>query len=205
MERIYSGYFHPKSMEKDIYKEKSMKAESKVVDTQKLSEKLLQELMRAVYAGGRVFVFAYSAKAVTAVLLASRKWSTIRFALFDATRLFLRRDTIRFGCFMGCLVGSFRMTEALLRLTCSYYVCQRGQYFIAGGVAGLSIYLDAKNRRKTLATYLFVRACHVYLQYLTSVGCIPTFKYTSEVLFSLCHAPIMYAFILEPGLLPRVT
>lgn len=62
------------------------------------------------------FVFAYGTKAFTAVLLASRKWSSIEYGYADAVRLLLRSDTIRFGAFFGSLVGIFRLTEIAARI-----------------------------------------------------------------------------------------
>lgn len=62
------------------------------------------------------FVFAYGTKAFTAVLLASRKWSSIEYGYADAVRLLLRADTIRFGAFFGSLVGIFRLTEIAARI-----------------------------------------------------------------------------------------
>lgn len=62
-----------------------------------------------------VFLYAYGAKAFTALLLASRKWSSMEYGYVDAVRLLLRLDTIRFGAFFGSLVGVFHVTEIAAR------------------------------------------------------------------------------------------
>lgn len=150
-----------------------------------------------------VFLYAYGAKAFTALLLASRKFSSMEYGYVDAVRLLLRVDTIRFGAFFGSLVGVFRLTEVASRIA-------RGKkdernLAIAGAVSGLTLLVDSKARRNTISLYIFVRMLDVVGRHLTSTGVLPAWKYSSEFLFSASNSAIMYAFIFEPQLLPKVS
>ncbi|CAH0516182.1 unnamed protein product [Peronospora belbahrii] len=161
-----------------------------------------KDLKAACQAAVRAFVLAYGSKAFTAVLLASRKWSSLEYGYADAARLLLRKDTIRFGIFSGSLVGIFRVTELVTRAA-------RGgkrdavNLAISGAVAGLTLLLDSPSRRSTIALYIFVRMLDVVFRYLVSIGVLPTWRYSSEVLFAMSNAAIMYAFVVDPSLLPR--
>lgn len=155
------------------------------------------EIKREFYIS--VFAFAYGAKALTALLLASRKWNTLSYA--DAMRVLLKKDTLRFGAFLGTLVATFRFVEALGRIVRNKN--DHINHAIAGGVSGLALLIDSSSRRSTIALYIFIRALDVVGRTLTCSGYIPEWKYTSEVLFSLSNGPIMYALVFEPHLLPK--
>ncbi|GAB9474565.1 hypothetical protein Gpo141_00011685 [Globisporangium polare] len=160
-----------------------------------------RDLKSAFKAALRVFLYAYGAKAFTALLLASRKWSSMEYGYVDAVRLLLRLDTIRFGAFFGSLVGVFRVTEIAARNA-------RGKkdeknLAIAGAVSGLTLLVDSKDRRSTISLYIFVRMLDVVGRHLTSTGVLPAWEYSSEFLFALSNSAIMYAFIIQPQLLPK--
>ncbi|DBA03236.1 TPA: hypothetical protein N0F65_011595 [Lagenidium giganteum] len=162
---------------------------------------LRQELKSAVKAALKAFLYAYGAKAFTAMLMASRKWSSIEYGYADAVRLLLRADTIRFGAFSGSLVGLFRITEIVMRLA-------RGKkdatnLAVAGGVSGLALLIDSPSRRSTVAVYILVRMLDVLGRQLTADGVLPKYKYSSECLFALCNAIIMYAVVVDHTLLPK--
>lgn len=162
-----------------------------------------QDLLSAVRAAVRAFVYAYGAKAFTAVLLASRKWSSLEYGYADAARLLLRADTIRFGSFFGSLVGAFRLTELAARVA-------RGgardskNLALAGGVAGLALLVDSPSRRATISLYIFVRMLDVVARHLVAAGVVPEWPHSSEYLFAFSNVAIMYAFIVDPSLLPKV-
>uniref|UniRef100_M4BQZ6 Transmembrane protein 135 N-terminal domain-containing protein n=1 Tax=Hyaloperonospora arabidopsidis (strain Emoy2) TaxID=559515 RepID=M4BQZ6_HYAAE len=149
-----------------------------------------KDLEAAGQAAARAFVLAYGAKAFTAVLLASRKWSSLEYGYADAARLLLRRDTLRFGAFFGTLVGTFRITELAAR------AARGGQkdavnLAIAGAVSGSALLLDSPARRKTVSLYMFVRMVDVVCRHLTSIGVLPTWRYSSEMLFAMSNAAII--------------
>ncbi|CAI5712308.1 unnamed protein product [Hyaloperonospora brassicae] len=130
------------------------------------------DLEAACQAAARAFVLAYGAKAFTAVLLASRKWSSLEYGYADAARLLLRRDTLRFGAFFGTLVGTFRVTELAAR------AARGGQrdaitLAIAGFVSGSALLLDSPARRTTVSLYIFVRMVDVnYYQWICRIGAV---------------------------------
>lgn len=73
-----------------------------------------------------------------------------------------------------------------------------------GAVSGLTLLVDSKDRRSTISLYIFVRMLDVVGRHLTATGMLPAWKYSSEFLFSLSNSAIMYAFIMQPQLLPKV-
>lgn len=162
-----------------------------------------RDLASALRAAVRAFVYAYGAKAFTAVLLASRKWSSLEYGYADAARLLLRADTIRFGAFFGSLVGAFRVTELAARAARGG-VRDSKNLAIAGGIAGLALLVDSPARRSTIALYIFVRMLDVVARHLVAIGALPEWKHSSEYLFALSNVAIMYAFVVDPSLLPKV-
>lgn len=167
---------------------------------------ITDDLRSALYAALRAFILAYGAKAFTAVLLASRKWSSMEYGYANAVRLLLRIDTIRFGAFFGGLVALFRLTELAARVARGNDNSRgdRKNLALAGGVAGLALLIDSSSRRSTVSLYIFVRMLDVLGRHLTAIGAIPTYQYSSEMLFSLSNAPILYACLFDPSLLPEV-
>uniref|UniRef100_K3W753 Transmembrane protein 135 N-terminal domain-containing protein n=1 Tax=Globisporangium ultimum (strain ATCC 200006 / CBS 805.95 / DAOM BR144) TaxID=431595 RepID=K3W753_GLOUD len=160
-----------------------------------------RDVKAAFKAALRVFLYAYGAKAFTALLLASRKFSSLEYGYVDAVRLLLRVDTIRFGAFFGSLVGVFRLTEIAARLARAKK--DQTNLAIAGAVSGLTLLVDSKARRNTISLYIFVRFLDVVGRHLTATGVLPDWKYSPEFLFAASNSAIMYAFIFEPMLLPK--
>ncbi len=154
------------------------------------------ELRAAIKAALRAGVLAYGAKAFTAFLLASRRWHTGD-GYLHAIRLLLQRDTIRFGGFVSCFVASFRITE----LSSRHWRHKKDKWnlVLAGGISGLSLLVDAKHRRSTIALYLCVRMMEVYSRQFKGL------KYGAEWGFAISNAMIVYAFIVDPTLLPKVS
>ncbi|EEY65879.1 uncharacterized protein PITG_03408 [Phytophthora infestans T30-4] len=131
-----------------------------------------KDLEAACQAAARAFLLAYGAKAFTAVLLASRKWSSLEYGYADAARLLLKGDTLRFGAFFGSLVGIFRVTELAARAA-------RGgerdavNLAIAGAVSGSALLLDSPSRRSTISLYIFVRMLDVgYYHWICRIGAV---------------------------------
>ncbi|KAF4323676.1 hypothetical protein JM18_001271 [Phytophthora kernoviae] len=78
-----------------------------------------------------------------------------------------------------------------------------GTTSIAGAVSGSALLLDSPSRRSTISLYIFVRMLDVVCRHLMSIGVIPTWRYSSETLFAISNAAIMYAFVVDPSLLPK--
>ena len=112
-------------------------------------------------------------------------------------------DTIRFGAFMGALVGSFRMLELFFGLT--FQKRNRFTRALAGAGCGLALCIDSKARRSTIALYMCIRAMDVGAKYITEKGYITPPAHTPEILFAMSNSIIMYSFILEPQLMPTVS
>ncbi|CAI5726071.1 unnamed protein product [Peronospora effusa] len=131
-----------------------------------------KDLKAACQAAVRAFILAYGSKAFTAVLLASRKWSSLEYGYADAARLLLRGDTLRFGAFSGSLVGIFRLTELTTRAARGG-TRDAANLAIAGAVAGLALLLDSPSRRSTISLYIFVRMLDVgYYQWICRIGSV---------------------------------
>lgn len=172
-----------------------------VVYTPPTPAELKKDLKAALRATIRAFVLAYGAKAFTALLLALRKWSNFKSGSKSALLQLVDPDTVRFGAFMGSLVGVFRFGEIAARLV-------RGKkdetnLAIAGGLSGLTLLVDAESRRTTISLYIFVRMLDVVSRNLTASGVIPAFKYSTELLFALSNSAILYAYYINPSALTK--
>ncbi|CEG47489.1 Uncharacterized conserved protein [Plasmopara halstedii] len=154
----------------------------------------------AFRAAVRAFLLAYGAKAFTAVLLTMRKWSSLEYGYTDAARLLLKQDTLRFAFFGGSLVGIFRVTELVARIA-------RGgdrdtvNLAIAGAVSGLTLLLDSPSRRSTISLYIFVRMLDIVCRHLVTIGVMPTWRHSTELLFAISNAVLIYGFVVDPTVL----
>lgn len=160
-----------------------------------------KDLRAALRATVRAFVLAYGAKAFTALLLALRKWRDFKSGSKSALLQLVDPDTVRFGAFMGSLVGTFRFGEIAARLV-------RGKkdetnLAIAGGLSGLTLLVDSQARRTTISLYIFVRMLDVVGRNLTASGVLPAFKYSTELLFALSNSAILYAYYINPSALTK--
>jgi hypothetical protein len=107
------------------------------------------------------------------------------------------KDNATFALFLGLFCGSFRGLNALLALARG--VDDAVNAAIAGGVAGLAMLVDDKERRAGLSLLLLVRALDVAVRRLARENVIPTSKYAVSVLFGIVNMPIAYGYILEPA------
>jgi hypothetical protein len=106
------------------------------------------------------------------------------------------KDNARFAMFLGLFCGSFRGINALLALARG--VDDAVNAAIAGGVAGLAMLVDDKERRAGLSLLLLVRACDVVVRRLAREKVIPTSQYAVSLLFGVVNMPIAYGYIYEP-------
>jgi hypothetical protein len=85
-----------------------------------------------------------------------RHFSSIFDLLFHFCKIsFLGRDSFRFGFFLACTSGIFRVVEKLLNRWRSDRPISNA--FIAGSLAGLGILLEDESRRREVALYTFLR------------------------------------------------
>ncbi|KDO26186.1 hypothetical protein SPRG_08548 [Saprolegnia parasitica CBS 223.65] len=157
----------------------------------------------------RAFLYAYGAKAATALLLASRKWGMNTASYADALRLLSKADSIRFGLFVGTMVGSYRAAEVVANRVRGVHHDDRINKAIAGAVCGLSLLVDAPSRRPVISLYIFIRMLDIVLRHAEQPKkflqdtCHVPIKYMTEILFGLCNAPIVYGALFQPELLPK--
>ncbi|OQR83515.1 hypothetical protein ACHHYP_14607 [Achlya hypogyna] len=197
---------HNHLVERADAKEREAKARLERLEYEK-SE--LAQLKKALKAALRAFVYAYGAKAATALLLASRKWGMNTTSYADALRLLSKADSIRFGLFVGAMVGSFRAAEVLVNTVRGVHPEDRINKAIAGAVCGLSLFIDAPGRRPVISLYIFIRMLDIVLRHaeqpkaFLEESCHVPVKYSTEILFGLCNAPIVYGALFQPELLPK--
>uniref|UniRef100_K3W754 Transmembrane protein 135 N-terminal domain-containing protein n=1 Tax=Globisporangium ultimum (strain ATCC 200006 / CBS 805.95 / DAOM BR144) TaxID=431595 RepID=K3W754_GLOUD len=157
---------------------------------------VVRDLKAALRAALRAFLYAYGAKAFTALLLAARKWSSFRSGATGALRQLVETDTLRFGAFVGSLVGAFRVTEIAARIARG--TKDQTNLAIAGAVSGLTLLVDSKARRTTVSLYIFMRMLDVVGRHLTAAKVLPAWKYSTEWIFALSNAAIMYGVVIQP-------
>ncbi|OQS04199.1 hypothetical protein THRCLA_03554 [Thraustotheca clavata] len=169
----------------------------------------LGQLKKALKAALRAFLYAYGAKAATALLLASRKWGMNTTSYADALRLLSKADSIRFGLFVGTMVGSYRAAEILANHVRGIHPEDRVNKAFAGAVCGLSLFIDAPSRRPMISLYIFIRMLDVVLRHSEELRsffqdkCRVPVQYSTEILFGLSNAPILYGALFRPDLLPK--
>ena len=108
-------------------------------------------------------------------------------------------DTIRFGLFCGMFAGTYRGIYCWL--TKLRGTANRQGAFIAGGLAGLSILIDAPTRRLSVSLFLLVRALDAAVKRLVRAGLLPHSKHAVPLLFGIFNMPIMYSFLYKPHLI----
>ncbi|KAF1335616.1 hypothetical protein FI667_g1212, partial [Globisporangium splendens] len=157
---------------------------------------VVRDLKSALRAALRAFLYAYGAKAFTALLMAARKWDSFRSGAAGALRQLVQTDTLRFGAFVGSLVGVFRVAEIVARVARG--TKDQTNLAIAGAVSGLTLLVDSKARRTTVSLYIFMRMLDVVGRHLTAAKVLPSWKYSTEWIFALSNAAIMYGVVIQP-------
>eukprot|EP01095_Lingulamoeba_sp_RSL-Kostka_P016708 TRINITY_DN8271_c0_g2_i2.p1 TRINITY_DN8271_c0_g2~~TRINITY_DN8271_c0_g2_i2.p1 ORF type:complete len:220 (+),score=26.56 TRINITY_DN8271_c0_g2_i2:218-877(+) len=109
--------------------------------------------------------------------------------------------TIKFGLFLGSLVGTYRGIHALLCLIRKKDDSINS--FIAGGIAGLSILLDDDTKRVELSLYLLARVLSSLWNFFVHKHYLPSIPFGSALLFALLCTIIMYTYIHEPELMRK--
>ncbi|KAK7268671.1 hypothetical protein RIF29_21377 [Crotalaria pallida] len=109
---------------------------------------------------------------------------------------FATKGAIRSTSFLSAFVGIFQA------VICSHRkVASRDHklvYWIAGGVAALSVLLEKKTRRGELALYVLPRAVDSLWYILVNRHLLPDIRNAEVFLFSLCMGGIMYYLEHEP-------
>lgn len=113
----------------------------------------------------------------------------------------LSRQSARFAVFFSLLGFVYRQLQCLLcKMTGRP---SRFNSAVAAFFAGLTVVVESKEQRTTLAGFLFVRALYEACRTLAHYGFIGSYQYALPAIFGLCQVPIMYAFLREPRALNR--
>lgn len=124
--------------------------------------------------------------------------------LVSEKNLIVREEAVRLGLFLGCFSGGFNLVKDLM----AKYRKKEDGYnsFVAGGVAGLSIFSQSRDGWRTISLYTFARLLQCvynglkernYFQWTNS------FTHGDTILFALSSAQIMYAYVMRPNTLPK--
>ncbi|KAJ8772402.1 hypothetical protein K2173_027579 [Erythroxylum novogranatense] len=106
------------------------------------------------------------------------------------------RDAVRSTTFLSAFVGIFQGVICLHRKVASKD--HKLVYWIAGGMAALSVLLEKKSRRAELALYVLPRAGDSLWYILVNRHLLPNVKNSEVALFSACMGGIMYYLEHEP-------
>lgn len=106
------------------------------------------------------------------------------------------RGAVRSTAFLSAFVGIFQGVICLHRKVASKD--HKLIYWIAGGVAALSVLLEKKSRRKELALYVLPRAGDSLWYILVNRHLLPSIKNAEVALFCGCMGGIMYYLEHEP-------
>lgn len=112
-------------------------------------------------------------------------------------------DALSLGFFLGGYSVISKFVEQCLVVGAHRTTSTPPLSFIAGSVAGLSLLFSGnRERRHTIATYLFVQACTKLAADLVQRKVLPNVPGIDTVLFVLSSAIIMHAYAAEPDALP---
>eukprot|EP00744_Colponema_vietnamica_P007192 GILI01010379.1.p1 GENE.GILI01010379.1~~GILI01010379.1.p1 ORF type:complete len:231 (-),score=39.41 GILI01010379.1:100-792(-) len=154
-------------------------------------------LMNVVRGWIRGFIMGYGIKATISLLIAlllKKGWKKPKLILSS-----LGSDPCQFGLFLGSFAAVFKGVNCLLR-----HLRKKEDGLnsaIAGGIAGLSILLDSKDRRQTIALYLLTRAGESIVYSLQEKGYLPQVPYGDVLVFCCLCSVIVYGFVFEPEIL----
>eukprot|EP00742_Colponemidia_sp_Colp-10_P002101 GILJ01002243.1.p1 GENE.GILJ01002243.1~~GILJ01002243.1.p1 ORF type:complete len:244 (-),score=25.35 GILJ01002243.1:78-809(-) len=145
----------------------------------------------------RGFLYGYGIKSSVSLILALAFGKAFRKprVIMEA----LGFSSLRFGAFLGLFNALYSTVLCSMRRIRNK---EDGlNAFVAGGVAGSSLLVDAANQRKTLALYLSSRALEAVFNSGVSRSYWSSYKYGAVVLFcSLCSI-VVYGYTFEPEIL----
>ncbi|GMH09643.1 hypothetical protein Nepgr_011484 [Nepenthes gracilis] len=106
------------------------------------------------------------------------------------------KDSVRSTTFLSAFVGLFQAVICLHRKVASRD--HKLVYWIAGGIAALSVLLEKKSRRSELALYVLPRAADSLWYILVNRHLLPHIKNAEVALFCACMGGIMFYLEHEP-------
>ncbi|KAL8144390.1 hypothetical protein V2J09_017422 [Rumex salicifolius] len=105
-------------------------------------------------------------------------------------------NAVRSTTFLSAFVGVFQGVICLHRKVATKD--HKLVYWMAGGIAALSVLLEKKGRRSELALYVLPRACDSLWYILVNRHLLPDIRNAEVALFSACMGGIMYYLEYEP-------
>ncbi|XP_047324780.1 uncharacterized protein LOC124928586 [Impatiens glandulifera] len=112
------------------------------------------------------------------------------------TSLYAVKGAVRSTSFLSAFVGIFQGVICSHRKVASND--HKLVYWLAGGMAGLSVLLEKKSRRGELALYVLPRACDSWWYILVNRHLLPNVKNAEVALFCACMGAVMYYLEHEP-------
>ncbi|CAM8924923.1 unnamed protein product [Rhodiola kirilowii] len=162
----------------------------------------------------QTFLLSYGVRAGIGILLRAFKLARGKSygSIIDLKQLVSEKDLIvreeacRVGLLFGVFTGSYHALRCLLRKLRKRETPMNA--ILAGSIAGLSILaLDDRNRRRTLALYLFARLAQCAYNSAKSKNKFhfwgSHWRHGDSLLFSIACAQVMYAFVMRPESLPK--
>ncbi|KAL2902072.1 hypothetical protein RDABS01_027154, partial [Bienertia sinuspersici] len=106
------------------------------------------------------------------------------------------KDAVRSTTFLSAFVGIFQGVICLHRKVASQD--HKLVYWVSGGLAALSVFLEKKSKRRELALYVLPRAGDSLWNILVNRHLVPHVKNAEVALFCACMGGIMYYLEHEP-------
>ncbi|XP_045198848.2 uncharacterized protein LOC123553172 [Mercenaria mercenaria] len=108
----------------------------------------------------------------------------------------LAKDSFKFAAFLGLFPSIYDLIVELLE----HYRGRRDDFnsAIAGGVAGLSMVVEDRTRRRIYCLFAIARAVGAMVTTLVKRGLIPAVPYSETALFCSCTSFLVYCTALKP-------
>jgi len=158
---------------------------------------------------GRSFYLAYGIRAgISLALHLIRLVRTNPRHLLDLNKVVgahgLPVDAVRMGLFLGGFCGIYNGVRCLLARWLKRD--DASTVLAAGGLASLSILFHSHDSHRTLSLYVLARVVQCWYNYQKRQGRWhlwgSDWKHGDTLLFSLCTAQVMYAYVMRPETLP---
>lgn len=109
---------------------------------------------------------------------------------------FLAKDSFKFAAFLGLFPSIYDLVVELLE----HYRGRRDDFnsAIAGGIAGLSMIVEDRTRRRIYCLFAIARAIGAMVTTLVKRGIVPAVPYSETALFCSCTSFLVYCTALKP-------
>ncbi|KNC98268.1 uncharacterized protein SPPG_06666 [Spizellomyces punctatus DAOM BR117] len=159
-----------------------------------------QIIVHALRGGMRSFLLAYAMRGGVSFLIRLVRVLKGRLSLLAALRAFFSGESRRFAL----MIGSFSFSWKLINNLLFHFRGRQSKLngFIAGSIAGLSILFEEKETRMSIAQQFLVRSMQAGYNALKARDVVH-FPYGDTALFMVACGSILYAYIMQPGTIPK--